>query len=237
MQSPQTHDHNDLRTAISVRLEARETLQKCAAALERAKRVADDARSQVTSHQQTVERAATQHTQAVERFIIEGNSGSPPIFVADERAAKALRIAESQLAIAQRALSTLQQQHATAQENLAAAESSVRDAVRGILVSESLAMAAQIVQHERAAIALRERIIALDTVMLRDTPVRPGVTPLKGKPSDHFPLPRYVSELLHENGPHRIRIAEAEQQWKAKIAALIDGAAIDPVSTEPPRAA
>jgi hypothetical protein len=248
MQNTQRQNGNELRTAISARNDARERLKKAAAALDRSQRLADDAQALVASHEQAAERASNQHAQTVERFIINGDNGSPPIFVPDERAAKALTVVKTQLSIAQQALRTLQQQHAKAQTELAGAEKCVRDVVTNLMIDEAVTLSKQILESEAATAELRIKLMGIteqrvfNERTLLGGPIGtqlPGAVvssllPTRAMPNSIAIVARYRDELW---GSERFRVTQSIEKTTARIDTLIDGTDVESNDDKDPRAA
>jgi hypothetical protein len=226
--------NNDLSAARNARAAARDRLQAAQAALERAQRVARESSAEA-ERRAGARRAADQaHVTAVESWIAGGCVGDRPARVDDPAIAEAEARARAEHEVTATALKSLEAARERAQAELAESEGRVREAVTAILLADATRLAAEIVELEQKAVALRLDLIGIvdhPLVITKHSGI--GLPPELSRglhhprvPGSHFFLPRYAKELF-ESDP--ACVALAQQRWLKRVDELVDA----PAETEP----
>jgi hypothetical protein len=131
--------------------------------------------------------------------------------------------------IATLAVEAAAKRHAHSQAEVNNARAAVRALAKEVLITEGETIAAQIEEHERQAMALRENLLGLrgDEIHRRKDNLftsRP-IEQALGL-SMEFSAPLRFCDVVMYAGPHRERIAAADQRWQERLAALIEGDAL-----------
>lgn len=227
-----------LSNAIAAREIAREHLIEAKRARDLGKRLADEAQAQAQNQAQSVEAAEAAHAQALQMWAKSGGTGPAPTMAEDDGAAKGDRAAARSVSVTTKALSTLQDAVTEASKVVEGAEAAVRAAVNQILRAEAEALAAEI-EADEARLSKRERLAALDLALgppgglasrsltwdgssgkFTGLWAAPVLMRVSSTPSA---APQHHMDLIATNGPWRLRIGEAEQTYRERIAAMIAG--------------
>lgn len=211
-----------LQNAFTARAEARTALEAAQQALERAQRLEGAALAQVEDCEAAETAQRNGQADALAALIASGGL-ELALAPTDTGALLALTAARERHGIAAGALASLQAAHASRQAEAKAAEVAMVAAVDAILTAEAEAIAAEVEQHEALAIEGRLRIVALQlqTRMELSRAVDRAINPPGGMHPDT--VPRTGQELLLQNGPHKAVLAQAQEQWAERRAAMIQG--------------
>lgn len=233
-----------LTDALSARAAARQCHQEDVEALALA-------RDRLATSQAELDRLAAEDRAAVDRLAKRlaqqaraGNANPVPTPMPSDRHTAAYHAARITLAAATAVVADIESAHRQSRQALAGAESAVREAALAILAAEGDALAQQIIERDAETEAMRQQLVGLRDLVQPSALVRKAAwlpsdwvnTPinelasLEGAGGRH-PAPMHTP--LNKLGRDEISPASIDH-WRARLAALLSGAAeIDePTSAE-----
>jgi hypothetical protein len=210
---------------------ATDRLASAADALAKANRMQADASARVDKLEQAHTATELAHGETLAAAIVNGRATATlPPAAPDTAHAATLQAARHHSTITANAVRSLHTAHARADDEYKATEAAVRDATYAVVDSEAAELAAQIIDLEKQAVSLRERLFGLAETF--DGPNTPpserrglamgAIQALNGP--GLFDPPRYAEGMRLLHGPHKARIESARLEWIERIAQLKAGA-------------
>ncbi len=205
-----------------------------AAARKRARDVANGAQEDSLRLMEIATAARQAHADAAIANTTRKPAAELPEAEQAHRAAVAVTNSKAFAESSKEALARVEAEHAALVAAVAACEADVRTAARLALVVESDAMADEALNHELAALAIRERLAGLHSATAAHTYAdqQTGVlsalsakarTLIEGPPPLGHERHLYLADMMSNNGPHKARVVNAAAEWSKRFEALIAG--------------